>query len=496
MVTFRFCCPKLLVRFQPPHPFLFFVLFFLLLSPSVFASDYSTKEDVNIFDLTLPEFAQDEASPFSLNTTMPTGSFYLPSKYDNVIWRWSQRQNMITSASDFSTTMWNRLDDGDKTLMGAIANVVTGLDNKINENKVSVPVLDQWINTKAAPEIANGVGHTGLSVPNLLAVLASNDKSFYDRNERLMINRALNWYDISGNFGVGAPVGDLLALVTKNQKAAYEKLGFNSTRSAWAMWEGSFVNYGTGLTVPDMLAISTSNQIDLSKSLKSWLTNNNLNEYGLSLDGISKTVPNTTSLFHLNRDGFLGLANLIAGSYDKKGSKPGIAVFWTDPNNPLLPSERPEVYDNLFDFFSIWAGNVDRSLVKLQYVLANDEDIELEDQEKPNKDQVKDDFFGDGEGAVAPSDIKDASGLTSGVKDTFAGAGSASDAFQVANDSGSYSFFSQEVANDLDQVSNPSPVSVDDDSWLEQFELGEDGFLAPRDSADFNVELYLEGLLK
>lgn len=111
MVTYRRCLSKLLVRFQPLHLFLF-LFFALLLSPMVSASEVGYVERPDTF---FDQFVSDE-SLFSLSTTMPTQTFYLPSLYDDVSWRWNQNESMVTRASDFSQVMWGRLDDGDKTL--------------------------------------------------------------------------------------------------------------------------------------------------------------------------------------------------------------------------------------------------------------------------------------------------------------------------------------------------------------------------------------------
>lgn len=121
--------------------------------------------------------------------------------------------------------------------------------------------------------------------------------------------------------------------------------------------------------------------------------------------------------------------------------------------------------------------------------------MEFKEQEKPNMDAVKDNFFGDGEGAVNPDQIKDLAGISSGIKDSFAGAGSAGDAFTAINDSQSFWFFSQEVADALDTVNSPAVASEveDEDDFWDQFVQDEGGFYSLVDLSPWDVESYLGG---
>lgn len=126
---------------------------------------------------------------------------------------------------------------------------------------------------------------------------------------------------------------------------------------------------------------------------------------------------------------------------------------------------------------------------------ASDEDIQIRDQEKENTDTAKDEFFGDGQGSVKPSDITEAAGLTSGVKGSFSGAGSPSDVFYTINSSDSYSFFSQEVSDSLDTVGFVSVASAEqeDDSWMDVFSSDEDGYYSLVDTSAFDVLSFLAG---
>lgn len=166
-----------------------------------------------------------------------------------------------------------------------------------------------------------------------------------------------------------------------------------------------------------------------------------------------------------------------------------------------LEASEQEV-NNLLDALALLGTSLQNPLAKLQYVLADDDDIALKDANKPNEDAFKDNFTGDGDSAVKPSDIGELAGVSSSVKDTFAGAGSPADIFSVLNDSGSFGFFSQEVADILEP---PVPAAVSDepfdvDALMEedsefwgQFDIDDEGFCTPKFSL-FDAESYLEGL--
>lgn len=507
MLTYRRCLSGLLVRFQPLHPFFFFSVLFccLLLQLPVFASDqqgaissseYSSSSDTSILDLTLPDLF-DQGTLSRVN-----GEYSVFGSRFNV------------SASTHTASFWQLIDwngstvtyrpesEDTKRLVYQISNLAAKINSRIDAveaQQLSVSDLNEWTNETIGAWLLLPQGVTNpllhRTVPDLLALLSLNQAHQYEQN----FNRVYEVMNPYGFLRKDLVAGDILAILSQNQVAQFNLLAQLGKNDAFDLYQlvpsnklASFVNMSTGHSFGNMLGMLSQNQIYQFLGMLDHLSGSAYNY--LTPDAMHASS-DRLSITEIMASGFLGLGELIGGS-NSGLTKPGIGVFWTDPNDPLAVAERPETYTNLFDFFAYWAENTDRSLVKLQYVLANDEDIEFEDSEKPNKDEVKDDFFGDGDGAVTPSDIKDASGLTSGVKDTFAGSGSASDAFQVANDSGSYSFFSQEVANDLDQVANPSPASVDDDSWLDQFEVGEDGFLVPRESSEFNAELYLEELLR
>lgn len=215
---------------------------------------------------------------------------------------------------------------------------------------------------------------------------------------------------------------------------------------------------------------------------------------GLGPDGTDKNGGRGTwSLSEINANGFRGLATLLAGTDGNRTS----LIHWVDPSNP---SNSMDVEDsNLFDLLARGFSVVQNPLAQLQYVLADDTDVELKKEVEENTNQFKDDFTGDGPGAVKPSDISDVAGMSSGVKDAFSGGGvSAGDVISSFSDDASYGFFSQEVLDALDSVNSVSAASVDDseleaeeDDFMDAFEADEDGFYSLVDLSPWSIESFL-----
>ena len=192
------------------------------------------------------------------------------------------------------------------------------------------------------------------------------------------------------------------------------------------------------------------------------------------------------SLMQMVGDGFLGMSALIAG-FDRQKGAPLLSWIATSPDDGTTSTVLES--DSLFNFLGVFATQVQGPLARLAYVLADKDDIALKAQEQPNMDAVKDDFFGDGQAAVKPSDIKDAAGVSSGLSDLLSGAGSPGDVFIVSGDSDSWSFFTEDVYNEIHGVSVPSSRDLDD--FYRYFFLGDDGVYHIRPGV-FDVDVYLE----
>lgn len=214
--------------------------------------------------------------------------------------------------------------------------------------------------------------------------------------------------------------------------------------------------------------------------------------HGLDYNGDDKEgARGSWSIADILGNGFSGLARLIGGPYNEGESRHGVWT-WVDPTDPTNTREYEP--DNLFELF--WElGWLQNSLAKLEFVYASQDDIDFKTDELPNMDAVKDEFFGDASNAVTPSGIKDLSSAVSDLKSAFTPSVSIFDFFSTIGDGGNYIFFSQETANNLNPIVNPSAAAIDEEDIdpFEGYVLGDDGLYYP-DNSLFDVASYLEGL--
>lgn len=457
MVTYRFCRAKLSVRFWPLHPVLLFAFLFFLSIPA-FAVDagppapeqtYSISPDVSLADV-VPN--QDIISTYAddpLIDTLFNNRFY-GSDYYRLVTRWN---NYRPTTEEGQHLAYEVLD------------LATGIDRAISAIAGDVVVeLDKWVNTQPVTDISNGRDVYGWTVPNLLTVLGNN-LSVMNSN---FFNRYQPYYFLpNGSTGTGSSIGDLLALQTWNQSHISSQLNNFLHSQGWHAFYIKDGKFHQNLTVGDLLALISNNQAVTPVTLRELLS-----ETGsvTALIGSGQTEQvDSPSLTWISRNGFAGLASLFGGE-DRV-----IHMNTVDPNDPLNTNAGFVEMPSLFDFLGYYSELSLRELSKLSFVLASEDDIVLKQEEKPNEDAVKDNFFGDGSGSVSPSDISDAAGITSGMKDTFGGAGSPGDVFVVAGSQETYSFFSESVGRDLDSVNSPASYSLNDD-WLLNLPQDENGF--------------------
>lgn len=351
--------------------------------------------------------------------------------------------------------------------------------------------LVAYMVNSSTPAYSTSAGNlgTGRSVAGLVALLSQNQYNQYLRLNTLLSNANFGASTIStGTIGTGRTVGDLLAMLSSNDVMQYNRLNAlltNQSLTAYDLGTGS-LSVGTGIS--DILALSTRNQRTFANQVKAYVTANGTEYQVLGSNGKLGTGSSTQTLYTVTRAGFSGLANLLLPS-----TQP-VSVDLIDPTDPLSPL-RTDKYSSLIPLLAFMAQTEQNLLTKLQFVLANDEDIKMKQNEAPNQEAAIDGFFGSGQGAVVPADISDTASIAGSVKSTFAGAGSAGDAFAVLNSGDTYSFFSQAVSDDLNGDPMISTHDINDDSWLEGFDVDEDGYLHLKPSSMFDVSLYLEELL-
>lgn len=482
MVTYRFRLSKLQVRILVPHPLLILLLLLPLLTVPVSAADDSD-QDTSDYYLSI----WDEPLFYALNPPI-TGNSWSGLLFGV---RWNYQNGLITKVGPY--TMTGRAD-GVQELATELFDLAVGIDARIDEvdlanNSTVVDLLD---------DIKFLLGPGGSLEDWLRKIYSGVDslegktQNLYQQFEKLFtkMDSDRTWWSTYYKAPAVAPLmmtgsQSMSAMgygsVTDNLVAINRNLVLTLTNGGWHWLTSSG---GIGTTSNTALGVITANGFLGLGHLLFGAVGHDI--YGLSSSGLDKTGQRGNwSLADISANGFSGLATLIAGTSDN-GRK--AQVTYIDPDTLALRSYEES---NLFDLIADVGSWLQVPLARLAYVYASEEDILFKDAEKENEDTVKDEFFGDGSAAIKPSDIKDAAGLTSGAAGAFGGAGSAGDVFTVLQSEDAFSFFSQQVADSLDQVGKPAVQS--DDDIMDDFVEDDSGFYHV-DSAFWDVSAFLGGL--
>lgn len=279
-------------------------------------------------------------------------------------------------------------------------------------------------------------------------------------------------------------------LVRSNLDSVYgEQLNLRNLISGlWGTGDFSFFTLGGGRIV----SVSSWRY-----SFKDWLYNQSraafygsflqLGDVALDSDGSVVTLGDQMPFPLVVSRAFVGLSRILSDMsqrlhYDLVGLGEEAAT-WIVPggSDGSLQTHR-RVYYSILPLLADMFTYIQQPIAKLQYVWADDDDIRIADKNKPVKDEIENNFVGDGESSIKPSDIGDMADFSSGLKDAFSGSGSLSDVFSLFSDSRSSWFFSEEVARDLDQVNAPSGASVSGDleHYFAGVDVDEDGFVHPK----------------
>lgn len=485
MVTYGFRQTVPGVRFLPPHPVFLFLLLLPLFCVTAFAAepaepaadadmvDYYSSWDVPLFYALDPPLSGQNWSGTLFGTS------------------WNYNNGLITRIGNFKFT---GRADGVQELATALFDMAIGVDARIDEIDLAnnSTVVDVLNDIKSAL-----VGSGGLQywLSHIYDSVQSNDgklQNLYQQFEKLFTKMDAQdsyfktifaspfttyWLDFTGtsNTGKTASFSSAFSYFSASLSNTFRYPGFHlSGKGLYTNGSSSFATLvSTGFVGLAHLMFG-----DASHDI-----------YGLSSSGHDKTGKRGEwSLADISANGFSGLATLIAGYDESTGRKALLTLTDLD-----TLAEGTYEASSLFDILSVMGAWIQKPLARLAYVYASEDDIIFKDEEKPNEDAVKDNFFGDGSGSVSPGDIGSAAGITSGIKDTFGGAGSSEDIFTVLSDENSWWFFSQEVANALDTVNAPAAAALSDDDPLEGFVADEDGFYSVADTSPWDVTSYLGG---
>lgn len=391
----------------------------------------------------------------------------------------------FSSIGGYSTSSMTFAGTGGIMLYNAFSN----LDNQISAVKASAvtasslsdafsqyfgsggiynALLFSQLNTYFTPGHANNIHSLLSSVNTHTSQTVDNTSKISDR---LMYNNtsAAGWL-----YAINQAVLDGNAAMAASQNLINRAINAKASYRIYKDPDGSY-------TITDNLlgALSFISQLLLST-----------NSYGgevLGADGLPVSLSTSIGTAEILSTSLLGLSCNLAGS-DKSSEF-----------NPLIPvggplQEQEITVDNVLDAITLVGTHLQNPLAKLQYVLADDDDLILKDAVKDNQQSVTDSFTGSGPGAIGTGDITDVADISGGIRDSFGGAGSAGDAFSVISDGDTWSFFSAETASNLDTVGALALVDERPDSYLDGYYLGDDGLYHLASGSLFDVDAYLEGL--
>lgn len=497
MVTYGLCRTKPQVRILAPHP-LFLFLAILLLSGSAMAADLQVSSS---------DFDHYAAAPGSLASSITSSdSLARAGGLFGVDWYYSWLSNAVTSIDGVS--MQDRAD-GVQELATATYRTFKGVEEAITASGMDqsnwlqliygtlqrqgdlgtvytrlVEVLEllqeSQKNTVAGSRFPVG-SRVGLTVPDLLADISWNQTQLQYGSGTILNHVGT----------VSAPGDFTLWAVNRFGFLGLANLLFGDSVHDINGIDGAGKNYvgRRGYwSLADITANGMQGLATLIGGSAAHRENGNyvwLNQSGYAADG-------EAGLMDMVGEGFLGLSSLLT---DAERGETRLSWMYVSPDDGV--SGIQSNHNTLFSFLGSVASGIQNPLARLAYVLADLEDIEFKKEEKPNMDAVKDNFFGDGEGAVNPDQIKEVAGIGSDLKEAFSSPVSIADFFKMLSSSGSYNFFSQESASDMNPLSSgggAAIASADDSDPFADLVQGEDGLWYPVESSMFDLHSYLEGL--
>lgn len=162
-----------------------------------------------------------------------------------------------------------------------------------------------------------------------------------------------------------------------------------------------------------------------------------------------------------------------SGFYNKEGA----LNFILHGSNGFFDSG--EITTSVWQSIDFGFSGLQNPLAKLQYVLADDADIKLKEDTESQVQQVTDSFTGDGGAAPSTSNIGDMASISTDVSGLFDSGYSAADGIGALTSADTFSFFSQEVSNELDgQGSGTASLFADRPLMEEDILSFLDGYVA------------------
>lgn len=175
--------------------------------------------------------------------------------------------------------------------------------------------------------------------------------------------------------------------------------------------------------------------------------------------GVTDSFTGQLSLAAIDAYGFQGLATILRGP-----SSNGSAISWMDYSD-LTTSVSG--YTNLFDLNAAGFEHLQNMFAQYMYSHGTDLDIRERENMQDQAEQFVEDFTSPGgKGTMSSGNMSDMANVSSSMGDNFSSSATVSDIFTQLGSGNNYSFFSNDVLNDL-EGNVPATVSVFDDGYVD-----------------------------
>lgn len=164
----------------------------------------------------------------------------------------------------------------------------------------------------------------------------------------------------------------------------------------------------------------------------------------------------------VSRYGFAGLADILRGDLGTQGAPMTFIDYRTGQ------AEATYRYPSLFEINSAGFSEIQNLLALYLFSHGTDLDIKERENMQEQANTFVDEFTDpNGNGTPSTGNIKDAAGVSSGLKDAFSSSATAADAFNQLTSDENYSFFSSEVQNSLNPFYSARFYSRTDDDFTD-----------------------------
>lgn len=210
------------------------------------------------------------------------------------------------------------------------------------------------------------------------------------------------------------------------------------------------VHYMRNNLVPDISSLNSM----ITSSNGGWLTmmnylsnmNTKMNTYLPDISSIKNSISSVDTKLSTTNTNLASVINAINSS--------NALLTSVNSNTSMSASNTSFILSGL----TATLPDIKDSVVQLQQVLASDEDLAIRQDQASRVDAISDDFLSSsGDASVSLGDIGSAKDSITNIKDSLSGGASQSQLWTIlGSGSDAWSWFSQSVADDLDQSGSQS----------------------------------------